>query len=352
MNQTTIKKTIAILFGGHSTEYKVSLQSAAAVIRSIDTSAYVPVLIGITASGQWLRYYGDTDAIEKDTWQSGHCTPAILSPDTSHHGLLEINGTTAHLTHIDLAFPMLHGKNGEDGTIQGLLALAGIPCVGCGLLSSALCMDKAVAHRLAAAAGIPVPKSVTLHTYEQSLNKAMAEKIDALGYPVFVKPANAGSSFGITRVTAPQQLPAAIAQAFSHDTKVVIEEAIRGFEVGCAILGRDTLTIGEIDEIELSDGFFDYTEKYTLKTSKIHMPARISEKDSQRIKAAALRLYRILECSGFARIDLFFTPDGEIIFNEINTIPGFTAHSRYPGMMKGIGMDFKTIIRKLLEVSL
>ena len=406
----TIKKNIAILFGGHSSEYSISLQSAAAVIRHLDTQLYQPILVGIDQGGRWFRFYGGADAIEADTWQGGPCVPAVLSPDPSHHGLLEFHSTVpaaagvpnnaglpiadvpdipnvfaadaadgpynpaagtggfsagaadgstlwsdgaqVSLTHIDAAFPVLHGKNGEDGTVQGLLSLAGIPYVGCGLLASALCMDKDVAHRLAKAAGVRVPRSVVLYDNDPRDDSTLAQQVAHLGYPLFIKPANAGSSFGITRVIHSGQLVPAVNEAFAHDYKVIIEEAIDGFEVGCAILGHEKLIVGAVDEIELTEGFFDFTEKYTLKTSRIHMPARISPEDANRIKSTAVTLYRALECSGFARVDLFFTKNREIVFNEINTIPGFTAHSRYPGMMKGIGLDFKTLLQKLLEVSL
>lgn len=346
------KKNIAVIFGGHSSEYKVSLQSAAAVISHMEHLPYNIILIGITKEGQWFRYFGSTDHIENDTWQSGRCIPAIISPDASHHGLMEFYGVDIHFTHIDAAFPVLHGKNGEDGTIQGLLAMANIPCIGCGPLSSALCMDKDIAHRLASQAGIKVPRSIVLHDYDRISGSELARNVEAMGYPVFVKPANAGSSFGITRVIHSGQLTGALKAAFAHDHKVLIEESVDGFEVGCAVCGRESLIIGEVDEIELSEGFFDYNEKYTLKTSKIHMPARISDEDKKRIKETALLLYRTLECDIFARVDMFFTKQKNIVFNEINTIPGFTAHSRYPGMMKGAGMDFDTIIKKLVEVAL
>ena len=245
---------------------------------------------------------------------------------------------------VDLVFPILHGKNGEDGTLQGIFELAGIPLVGCGTLSSALCMDKDRAHKLVSLAGISVPKSVTFNRLNIDAVLSNAD----LTYPLFVKPVRAGSSFGITKVTAQQELKAAVELAFQHDTEVIVEEAIDGFEVGCAVLGTDTLIVGRVDEIELSDGFFDYTEKYTLKTSKIHMPARISPQTEKELQKAAVTIYRTLGCSGFARVDMFLTPSGRIVFNEVNTIPGFTSHSRYPNMMKGIGLSFADMLDKLI----
>lgn len=342
----TKKKTIAILFGGKSSEYPVSLQSASAVIRAIDQKKYQLVLIGIDKEGRWFHFTGDVAAIETDTWKGSDIYPAFITPDTSIHGIMEWKEEGVHTIWIDAAFPILHGKNGEDGTVQGLLTLAGIPCIGCGVCSSALCMDKERAHKLAAAAGVKVPASITIDqigTEEQI--KSWAKH---LSYPIFVKPVRAGSSFGVTRVAEEEALPSAVALAFSYDTEVILEEAIDGFEVGCAVMGKEKLETGEIDEIELSHGFFDFTEKYTLKTSQIHMPARIDEETAKRIKKTACLLYRALGCSGFARVDLFLTKDKEIYFNEINTIPGFTSHSRFPNMMKGIGYSFEEIVTKLI----
>ena len=342
------KCRLAVLFGGHSSEYEVSLQSAAAVLDAIDEEKYDVFPIGITREGDWFRYAGGTDKIADGSWcaDKQNLRPAAFLQDRSARGFLERADGECRLQQIDLALPVLHGKNGEDGTVQGLLELAGIPVVGCGTLASALCMDKDRAHKLAAAAGVAVPRSVTVRAAERG---AAAEVIrDALAFPVFVKPLRAGSSFGVTKVTAPEQLDAAVSLAFEHDSELIAEEAVDGFEVGCAVLGVDELTVGRVDEIELSGGFFDFTEKYTLKTSKIHMPARIDAAAERRIRDAAKTIYRALGCSGFARVDLFLTPAGEIVFNEVNTIPGFTSHSRYPNMMKGIGLSFQQVIDRLL----
>lgn len=341
------RKTIAVLFGGCSTEYDVSLQSAAAVIQNIDTKYHI-VLLGITRDGAWYKYDGPVEQIQDNTWmQHSSCTPAVISPDRQTHGILVLEDGNTTMVRIEAAFPVLHGKNGEDGTLQGLLEMAGIPCVGCGALSSAICMDKDIAHRLVQGAGIKTPPSTVV--YASMTEKEILELTGALTYPLFVKPANAGSSFGISKVTDPTLLIQAITNALQHDRKVVIEEAIEGFEVGCAILGTEELIIGEVDEIELEEGFFDYTEKYTLQTSKIHMPARISPETAARVKQTAAIIYRTLACCGFARVDMFLTPNGEIIFNEVNTIPGFTAHSRYPNMLKGIGMSFSDTVDALIH---
>lgn len=230
--------------------------------------------------------------------------------------------------------------------MQGSFELAGIPVIGCNTLSSALCMDKDRAHKLVSLTGISVPRSVV---FDRSNKETALKEIDAaLSYPLFVKPVRAGSSFGITKITEKSQLDTAIASAFEHDSEVIVEEMVSGFEVGCAVLGIDELTVGRVDEIELSSGFFDYTEKYTLKTSNIYMPARIDAETEKRIQDAAVTIYKALGCSGFARVDMFYTPSGEIVFNEVNTIPGFTSHSRYPNMMKGIGLSFAQMLDRLI----
>ncbi len=342
------KKKIAVIFGGNSTEYEVSLQSAYSVLENINTDKFDIIPVGITRSGDWYHYTGINKKISDNTWylEEDNLYPVIVSQNRSVKGFLEFAGGKYHVIKMDLAFPVLHGKNGEDGTLQGLFELAGIPVIGCNTLSSALCMDKDRAHKLVSLAGISVPKSVT---FSYSGKEEALQKIEEnLSYPVFVKPVRAGSSFGITKVTDRQGLPAAIELALEHDTEVIAEEAVEGFETGCAVLGRDVLTVGRVDEIELSDGFFDYTEKYTLQTSKIHMPARIDAETEKRIQEAAVTVYKALGCSGFARVDLFYTPSGEIVFNEVNTIPGFTTHSRYPNMMKGIGLSFSEMLEKLI----
>lgn len=342
------KKIIAVIFGGNSTEYEVSLQSASSVFENINKDKFEIVPIGITRNGDWYHYTGKTERIANNTWieDSKNLHSVVVSQNRSVKGFLELMADKYHIIHVDLVFPVLHGKNGEDGTLQGLFELSGVPIVGCDTLSSALCMDKDKAHKLVSLAGISVPKSVTFKFTDQEA--ALKEIKAKLSFPLFVKPARAGSSFGITKVTENQELEAAIQLAFEHDTEVIVEEAIDGFEVGCAILGNDVLTVGRVDEIELSSGFFDYTEKYTLKTSQIHMPARIDATTEKKIQDTALRIYKALGCSGFARVDLFLSANGNIVFNEVNTIPGLTSHSRYPNMMKGIGLSFAKMLDRLI----
>ena len=342
------KLKIAVLFGGRSPEHGVSLQSAAAVLRHMDRERYEPVMVGISQSGDWFHYTGPVSSIEDGRWNSGEsCARAALSPSRSCSALLVLEEQTARQIPLDAAFPVLHGRDGEDGTVQGLIELAGIPLAGCGVLSSALCMDKDRAHQLVRSAGIDVPESFVV----KRADREALERAETIGYPLFVKPLRAGSSFGITKVTEKNALPAALETAFAYDSQVIVEECVPGFEVGCAVLGNDTLTVGEPDEIQLSGDFFDYTEKYTLKTSAIHVPARVIPDQRRRIQENAKRIYRALDCRGFARVDQFLTPEGRLVFNEVNTIPGFTAHSRNPNMMKAAGMSFEQVISTLIELA-
>ncbi|WP_331526864.1 D-alanine--D-serine ligase VanG [Kineothrix sp. MB12-C1] len=344
------KKRIAVIFGGCSPEYEVSLQSAYAVISHMDKERYIPVLIGITKQGDWFHFNGSIEKIKDNTWHDDiACIPAVVSQSRSEHVILEYKDNKALKIYIDVVFPVLHGRNGEDGTVQGVFELANIPMAGCGVLASALCMDKDRAHKLVHAAGVLVPRSYVL---DNNMNAGMAlSQAEEIGYPLFVKPIKAGSSFGITKVSDRNGLPAAIEQAFEYDNKIIIEENISGFEVGCAVLGNDTLTVGEVDEIELSDGFFDSVEKYTLKTSAIHVPARIDAATVNKVKQTAKVIYKTLDCRGFARVDMFLSSEGEIVFNEVNTIPGFTAHSRFPTMLKAVGLSFEQIITAAIELA-
>ena len=325
------KPTLAVLFGGCSPEYSVSLQSSYAVLSNLNPDRYTVLPVGITQSGQWFHYTGAYDRIATDSWAEdpGCLTPVVVSQDRSVHGLLAFSAPRHQVIQVDYALPILHGKNGEDGTVQGLLELAGIPVVGCGTLASALCMDKDRAHKLASLAGVAVPASLVLKLGEDP--QAAVDFARQTGYPLFVKPVKAGSSYGISQIHQEEELLPALDLAFQYDNQVILEETIPGFEVGCAVIGTRELLVGEIDEIELSGGFFDFTEKYTLKTSAIHVPARVDPQTAQAVKQTAKVLYRALGCAGFARVDLFLTPQGKIVFNEINTIPGFTEHSRFPG---------------------
>jgi D-alanine---D-serine ligase len=341
---------IAVIFGGCSSEYQVSLSSAHAVIAHMDRKKYNPVMVGISRSGDWYYFDGNIEKIKSDTWcNKKDCLPAAFSPDRNARELLVFSGGDTKSIQIDAVFPVLHGKNGEDGTVQGLVELAGIPLVGCGLLASALCMDKDRAHKLASVAGVKVPKS---YSFGLEMNPENAlDLADQLGYPLYVKPVKAGSSLGITRVERQAELVDAIHLARQHDDQVIMEENIVGFEVGCAVMGNDKLIVGAVDEIESEHPFFDFEEKYTQNHSTIHVPARIPDQQSEEIKTAAKVIYTALGCKGFARVDLFVTPWGELVFNEVNTIPGFTAHSRFPTMMKAVGLSFEQVIGEAIELA-
>lgn len=347
-----MRKRIAVIFGGHSSEYEVSLQSAFSVLQNINENKFEVFPVGITREGEWYHYTGGLEQIRDNSWaeEKENLHSVAVSQSRPAPGFLVFDGDGCRRIPVDLVLPVLHGRNGEDGTLQGLFELAGIPVAGCGTLSSALCMDKDRAHKLVSLAGIAVPKAVA---FRQADQEAACRKVkESLSCPLFVKPLRAGSSLGITRITKMQELFSAVEFAFTYDTEVIVEEEVDGSEVGCAILGDEVLTVGRVDEVALSGSFFDYTEKYTLQSSRIYMPARVERKTEERIQETAVAIYRTLGCSGFARVDMFYTSSGEIVFNEVNTIPGFTSHSRYPNMMKGIGLSFTEVLDKLLSLYL
>ena len=347
-----MRKRIAVIFGGHSSEYEVSLQSAFSVLQNINENKFEVFPVGITREGEWYHYTGGLEQIMDNSWgeEKENLHSVAVSQSRPAPGFLVFDGDGCRRIPVDLVLPVLHGRNGEDGTLQGLFELAGIPVAGCGTLSSALCMDKDRAHKLVGLAGIAVPKAVA---FRQADQEAACRKVkESLSCPLFVKPLRAGSSLGITRITKMQELFSAVEFAFTYDTEVIVEEEVDGSEVGCAILGDEVLTVGRVDEVALSGSFFDYTEKYTLQSSRIYMPARVERKTEERIQETAVAIYRTLGCSGFARVDMFYTSSGEIVFNEVNTIPGFTSHRRYPNMMKGIGLSFTEVLDKLLSLYL
>ena len=344
-----MKQKIAVLFGGCSSEYGVSLQSAGSVIRHMDRSRFTPVLVGITPDGDWYHVCAGAEEIEADRWQGNGCVPACLSPSRSRHELLVFRSSGVERIPIDAVLPVLHGKHGEDGTVQGLCELADIPIVGCGTLASALCMDKDRAHKLVSLCGIRVPGSVLCYRGCEAADAAL--QAEQLGWPLFVKPVRAGSSYGVARVSTPLQLETALEAAFRYDDEVLLEEAIPGFEVGVAVVEGAYLMTGVPDEIELAEGFFDFRAKYGEGGARIHTPARISREMAARVQEAAKAVFRALDCRGFARVDFFLTPDGELVFNEVNTIPGFTSHSRFPAMMRASGWSLEMLITHLIETA-
>lgn len=339
------KVRIAILFGGCSEEHDVSIKSAREIADHIDTEKYEPVYIGITRTGEWLL-------CEKPgmAWEMENCRPAVISPDKKTHGLLVTQGAEHAVQHIDAVFPVLHGKTGEDGIIQGLLELSGIPYVGCDVQSSALCMDKSLAYIVLENAGIATPAFWVVHPGE-------TPTIDPSAYPVFVKPARSGSSFGVTKVAHSDALAGAIASARQYDSKVLIEKAVSGIEVGCAVLGNGSrLTVGEVDQISLMSGFFRIHQESSPETgsenSVITVPADLPPEKRRQIQETAKAIYTALGCKGLARVDIFLREDGCIILNEVNTMPGFTSYSRYPRMMAAAGITLTEVIDRCITLAL
>lgn len=350
-------KTLAVLFGGQSTEHEISNLSACFAAENTDKTKYELLMVGITKDGKWFLYTGPLDAVRSHTWQDddAHLVPCILSPCSAHHGLLLLDkaaGTFA-VRRVDVVFPVLHGKNGEDGTVQGLLTLAGIPYVGCDTYASAVCMNKIATKRLCAGLGVSMAASVELAAGPDfDMNAAVCAAEEKLGYPVFVKPANAGSSVGITKARDRAGLIAGIEKAFAHDRYVLLEEAIDGREVEVAVLGGERDFVSACGEIAPNSDFYDYDTKYVSDTAEYYIPARIAPKTAETVRTAAGRIFRTLGCTGLSRVDFFVTADEAVYFNEINTIPGFTAISMYPRLMRQSGVDGPALIDRLVEDAL
>ena len=345
------KIKVAVIFGGASSEHDISLISASNIIRNMPEDKYRVTCIGITKKGRWLYYPGDVSGIESGEWEKDpDCTSAVISPDPLHKGIIIMENGEYTLKKIDVVFPVLHGKNGEDGTVQGLLELSKIPYVGCGLLSSAACMDKAYTHTVLDNNGIKTAKWKMLnHRNINHLDDACRDIAEELGFPMFVKPANSGSSIGINKADDLQALKEAIKIAFSHDNKVIIEEFIKGQELEVAVFGYDAPFASFVGEIGKSNDFYDYDSKYINNSVALHIPARIPYERVKDFRAVALDAYKAMGCKGLARVDFFLTDDGEIVLNEINTMPGFTSISMYPKLMEDVGMTYGYLIDKLLE---
>jgi len=346
-----MKQKIAILFGGVSSEHDVSLRSAAAVIRGIDKEKYDVFPIGITKNGRWLAFPGRVEELEDGSWyENSDCVPAIISPDRTDKGVLTLMSDGSYtLSKIDAVFPVLHGKNGEDGTVQGLLTVAGIPFVGPDTYSSAVCMDKDATHIVLNNAGIKTAKHLAVCGADDIDEFAeRAEK--TLGFPMFVKPANAGSSVGISKVSSSDELKKAIMHAFTHDRKVVVEEMICGKEVECAVLGNARPQAAELGEVVVSDdGWYDFDAKY-VNSASTQIPANISAEMAEKVKTTAIKAFKALYCKGMARVD-FFVDGEEIVLNEVNTVPGFTSISMYAKMWRASGVSFTELIDKLIELA-
>ena len=358
MKQQANKIRVALLFGSCSSEHEVSCVSAAAWADALATmpDRYEVILVGITKQGRWLKYSGSTEGMRSGSWeQDASCVPCVLSPDRSDHGLLVHSANGYELLPVDVVAPILHGKNGEDGTIQGLLELAAIPYVGCGVLASAVCMDKTVANAMFDASGIPHTKwlSATRWEIESDPDGVCDGAIAKLGWPIFVKPANAGSSVGITKAHDRDELKAAIRLALANDRKVVFEAFVDGHEVECAVIGSDPAVSTRPGEILAGAEFYTYDDKYKNGVSQVVIPAKLPEEKLDEVKTYAAMAYTALGCEGLARCDFFVEKDtGRVLINEINTFPGFTPISMYPKLMEHEGIPVPALIDRLIALAL
>ncbi len=348
------KIKVAVLFGGVSNEHDISLISAESIISSIPSDKYEVIPIGITRKGRWLFYPGDISCISSGRWESNpDCVPAVILPDPMYKGIFKISDGSYSLTKIDAVFPALHGQNGEDGAVQGLLKLSGIPYVGCDVLSSACCMDKAVTHTILESNGIGMTPWKCVSSSELGRLDDVCDEIAAeMDFPLFVKPANSGSSVGANKADSFEELKNAIKLAFSHDKKVIVEKYVKGRELECAVFGKDNAFASEIGEIRSCNEFYDYEAKYILGTSGLSIPAEIPAEISSKIKETAVKAFKVMGCSGLSRVDFFLSEDGKIILNEINTLPGFTQISMYPKLMENMGISLSELLDRLISLCL
>ncbi len=349
---------VAVLFGGRSGEHEISLRSARSIVSAIDRGRFALSLVGIDHAGAW--HLLDEPAFlaltaVPDARVEGVGTPVTLSPSPTRGALVDLTTPTRSLARVDVVFPILHGTFGEDGTVQGLLDLADLPYVGAGVLGSAVGMDKDVQKRLLRDAGIPiVPFRTVTHRQWTTARDALQASVAALGLPVFVKPANLGSSVGITKVSNLAHLPAAVAAALQYDTKVLIEAGVDAREIECAVLGNDAPTASVPGEIRPRGDFYSYEAKYIdADGAALLIPAPLSPDDSARVQRLAVQAFAVLECAGMARVDFFLErATGSLYVNEINTIPGFTTISMYPKLWECSGTPYPALITRLIELAM
>ena len=346
------KQNVCILFGGMSPEHEVSLRSAESVLNNIDKEKYDLFPVGITKSGVWMLF-GDTDysRLPGGRWQS--CKQnrrAALSP-VRGQGLLIFDGDRVEVQPIDVVFPVLHGENGEDGSMQGLMQLAGLPCVGPDVAASAACMDKSITKLIADQAGVRQARwlLITKRQLQQDEAQVIQEAEETFEYPMFVKPAGTGSSVGVSKASDREGLRKALQEALKYDVKVLVEECIRGQEVEVAVLGNEEPVASVCGEIDSGAVFYDYDTKYLNDNAKLYVPARLSEETADRVRAAAVRVYQAMGCKGLSRVDFFVTKEQEVVFNEINTLPGFTSISMYPKLFEASGIPYSKLIDELLR---
>ena len=352
-----MKKTVLCLFGGKSTEYKVSLRSVCTVLDALDTEKYDIVRVGMTEEGVWYHYTGTNDNILADTWHkdTDNLRRAMLSCSYGDRALYvagDGEGTFEKIA-VDVVIPVVHGAYCEDGTLQGLLSMTGIPYVGPHTAASAVSMDKVFTKLILNNFGIPQAKCAVLTKSRiAAAPEECCDEAEAVsGYPLFVKPANAGSSIGVSKADDREALRLALALAASFDDKVLVEECIIGREVECAVLGNENPQAAIPGEINAGADFYDYDAKYITDTSSDFIPARISEDALEAVRGYAVRIYEILGCKGLSRVDFFVTADGKIIFNEINTLPGFTSISMYPKLWNHMGKSTTALLDDLIALA-
>ncbi len=359
---TTGRIRVAVVYGGRSSEHAISCVSAGSILRNLDPERFEVVAVGITPEGTWMLTDAEPDALAIANGRLPQVTDAsgrelALAADPGRSGeLLSLgHGAPEVLGAVDVVFPVLHGPYGEDGTIQGLLELAGVPYVGAGVLASASGMDKEFTKKLLAAEGLPIGDQVVLRPQQETLN---LEDRERLGLPVFVKPARGGSSIGVSRVAAWDQLSAAIELARRHDPKVIVEAAVVGRELECGVLefpdGRiEASTVGEIRVAGVrgrEDSFYDFATKYLEDAAELDVPAKVDDSIADEVRQLAIRAFEAIDCQGLARVDFFLTEDGPVI-NEINTMPGFTTISMFPRMWAASGIDYPTLLATMVETA-
>lgn len=350
------KLNVCVLFGGISPEHEVSLRSAQSVLNNMDMEHYTVFPVGITKEGQWLLFGGsDYAQLPAGTWlQNPANRKAMLSP-VRGEGLLCFDGDAVERYQIDVVFPVLHGENGEDGAVQGLLQLAGIPYVGPHISASAVAMDKTLTKLVIDQAG--VPQAAWHLVCREELDDDLKDVITALerkfSYPMFVKPAGTGSSVGVSKAFDREALCAALRHAAVYDRKVLVEEFIHGREIEVAVMGNQNPVASVCGEIDSGVEFYDYDAKYITNTSRAYVPARISPEVQEQVRQAAVKVYSAIGCQGLSRVDFFVTYEGErLVFNEINTLPGFTSISMFPKLFDASGIPYAKLIDRLLELAM
>ena len=344
------KQNLAVIFGGQSSEHEISCMSASNIIQCIDAQRYNIILVGITKEGHWVEA-ADLNAVQDGSWRQSK-TSIVLSPDATRKGLYCMSeDEKAQFVHLDVIFPVLHGLYGEDGTVQGLFKLAGIPFVGCGLFASAAGMDKLYTKIIVDTLGIRQAKYVPVYKEElPKMDEVVARVESALEYPVFVKPSRAGSSKGVNKAANREQLKNALIEAADNDRKILVEETIIGREVECAVLGNLDVKASGVGEILSADEFYDFDAKYYNSESKTLVDPPMPENMREQIREDAVKIFMALDGRGLSRVDFFLTESG-VVFNEINTLPGFTAISMYPMLWEAQGIPKKELVQKLIDLA-